>query len=333
MADDSEQPKTSSWEDEFDDSAGTWERSAAAYREAPAKAEAERYAIYGSHACPWATRVKMAVHMLGLDDAIELIDADPVFGVIDEASGKTGWVFSDAFPDPLYGKSTLKQVYLLGNPAHDSKSTTPMLWDKHERRVLHNESREMIPILHDEFGEFARHPEVDLFRGELRERVFELYDEVYEPLLNGVYRAGFSSKQEVHDETVADMFACLDTLETRLANQRFALGQQFSFADLILFPTLWRFDFVYYIHFKCSLRRIQDYPALADYVRELWSWPIIRRCNDVELTRRHYYTSHYNINPSKLVAKVDLSWMEASHERGRLAQAEPYWFMSPGAEA
>lgn len=320
-------PKTLSWESELNDEKGTWERTRCVYREAPPSDEADRYVLYASHACPWATRVKMLLDMLGLGDAIAVIDSDPVFGVIEEDTQQTGWVFSEEYPDPLYGKSTLKDVYLLGNPEHDTKSTTPMLWDTRERRVLHNESQEMAPILHDLFRARAAHPEVDLYPEDLRQAIDDLYADLYEPLLNGVYRAGFASKQEVHDEVVDVLFAKLDELEARLSSQRWVLGDRFTFADIILFPTLWRFDFVYNIHFKCSLRRVQDYPALSGYVREIYSWPVVKRSNSVELTREHYYTSHYVINPHRLIAKVDLSWMDRAHGRDHLQQRAPQWFM------
>ncbi len=320
-------PKTLSWESELNDEEGTWERTESAYREAPPSDEAGRYVIYGSHACPWATRVKMLIDMLGLDQAIAVIDSDPVFGVIQEDTGQTGWVFSDDYPDPLYGKASLKEIYLLGNPEHDSKSTTPMLWDTQTKRVLHNESQEMAPILHDRFRARAEHPEVDLYPEDLRGAIDEFYADVYDPLLNGVYRAGFASKQGVHDRIVDTLFAKLDELEARLRGQRWVLGDRFTFADIILFPTLWRFDFIYNIHFKCSLRRVQDYPALRGYVREIYSWPLVKRSNSVELTREHYYTSHYVINPHRLIAKVDLSWMDRPHGRGHLTAQEPDWFM------
>ena len=194
--------------------------------------------------------------------------------------------------------------------------------------MIHNESRELVVLLHDQFRAHAEHPEVDLFPTPLRAELEAFYDQVYEPLLNGVYRAGFALTQAVHDAAVADVFAALDGLERRLAKQRWVMGDRFSFADVVLFPTLWRFDFVYAIHFKCSRRRIRDYPALSAYVREVYSWPTTRASNVAELTRRHYYRSHYTINPQRIVAKVDLSWMDAAHGREGLAQREAHWFMT-----
>ena len=330
MADESK-PEVVSWETDIDSERGEWVRSSSVYRTAPPTDDAGRYVVYGSHACPWATRVKTLLHMLGLEQAVPYVDADPVFGVIDEATQRTGWVFSEAYPDPINGQPTLKDVYLLGNPEHASKSTTPMLWDKQTNTVLHNESWDMIPILHDQFRARATHPEVDLLPTELRSAIDARYTALYEPLLNGVYRAGFATKQAVLDATLDTMFETLDALEAELANQRWLLGDRFTFADVILFPTLWRFDFIYAIHFKCSRRRIRDYPALSGYVREIYSWPLTRRCNAVEQTRTHYYRSHYNINPHRLVAKVDLDWMDAPHGRDHLASAEPLWFMRESA--
>lgn len=327
MADASKPPEVASWETDMDADKGGFQRSRSPYRSPPPTAEAGRYVVYGSHACPWATRVKMLLFMLGLEDAVRYVDCDPVFGVIDEATQRTGWVFSEAYPDPLHGQPTLKDVYLLGNPRHDSKSTTPMLWDARDQAVLHNESWEMVPLLHDRFRAHAEHPEVDLLPADLRGAIDARYQALYEPLLNGVYKAGFASKQAVYEQAVDAIFEALDGLEALLSKQRWMLGERFTFADVIVFPTLWRFDFVYAIHFKCGRRRIRDYPALSAYVREMVSWPVIRACNRVEQTREHYYRSHYNINPHRIVAKVDLGWMDAPHGREGLAAAEPLWFM------
>ncbi len=316
------------WESDLNADKGAWERSASVYRSAPSSAEPGRYVLYGSHACPWATRSKMLLQMLGLEEAIATVDCDPLFGVIDEETQRTGWVFSDEFPEPLYKLRSLRELYLLGNPQHDSKSTTPALWDRQDKCVLHNESKELILILHDSFRSLAKHPEVDLFPEHLRTAIDDFYEAHYAPLFDGVYRAGFATKQKVLDDQLDSMFEALDQLEVRLSKQRWALGERFTFADLALFPTLWRFDFVYNIHFKCSRRRIVDYPALREYVKEMYSWPVIRATNSVELTRRHYYCSHYTINPHRLVAKVDLSWMDMPHERGHLAQQSPHWFMT-----
>ena len=202
-----------------------------------------------------------------------------------------------------------------------------MLWDSQEQRVINNESQEMALLIHDRFREHAEHPEVDLYPKELRPAIEAFYDEVYGPLLNGVYRAGFATKQGAHDEVVEAMFAKLDELDARLSERRWVLGDRFTFADIMLFPTLWRFDFVYNIHFKCSLRRVYDYPALRGYVREIYGWPLTRRSNSVELTRAHYYRSHYTVNPQGLVAKVDLGWMDEPHGREQLPSQAPEWFM------
>ncbi len=322
-----ETPEVTSWETEIDAESGAYNRTRSSYRAAPPTSEAGRYVVYGSHACPWATRVKMLLHMLGLERAVPYVDCDPVFGIIDERSRRTGWVFSEAYPDPINGQSTLRDVYLLGNPAHASKSSTPMLWDTRDGAVLHNESWELVPLLHDRFRDHAEHPEVDLLPAALRPAINERYQALYEPLLNGVYRAGFATRQEVLDEVLDAMFETLDALEELLSRQRWLLGERFTFADVITFPTLWRFDFVYAVHFKCSRRRVRDYPALSAYVREIYSWPLTRRCNLVEQTRAHYYRSHYTINPHRLVAKVELDWMDAPHGREALPAAPPHWFM------
>ena len=319
-------PEVASWETDID-AEGGWQRSSSVYRNAPPTNEAGRYVVYGSHACPWATRVKTLLYMLGLEQVLPYIDCDPVFGVIDEATQRTGWVFSEDYPDPLYGQPTLKDVYLLGNPEHASKSTTPMLWDKQRKAVLHNESWDMIPLLHDNFREHAQHPEVDLLPQELRADIDARYKALYEPLLNGVYRAGFATQQEAYEQILDAMFATLDELEQLLSKQRWLMGERFTFADVILFPTLWRFDFVYAIHFKCARRRVRDYPALSAYVREIYSWPLTRQCNALEQTRTHYYRSHYNINPHRIIAQVDVSWMDEPHGREGLAAAESLWFM------
>ena len=193
----------------------------------------------------------------------------------EDGAPRKGWVFDEEHPDTINGCQTLKQVYELNNPDHNSRNTTPMLFDKEAKKVMHNESQIMAKLIYDNCRHLGEHPEVELYPEGSDEEMKRIYDELYEPLLNGVYKAGFSTTQEALDEATEPMFELLAKLDEKLGKQRFLYGdgKKFTMADIFLFPTLLRFDFVYHIHFKCSFKRIQDHPNLREYVKEIWQFP------------------------------------------------------------
>lgn len=309
---------------------GEWVRTPSAYQpDELGPIAADRYVVYGAHACPWASRIHMLIRLCGLP--IDYVHVDPVFGTIaqgQDGQPVTGWVFSERFPDRLNGKRSLREVYLLGNPEHTGKSTTPLLFDQRDHRVVHNESVKMAPLLFDSFRGLCSHPEVDLYPGDLRDDIARFYTLVYGPLLNGVYRAGFSTSQTVLDEVTREMFLLLGQLDQRLEKQRYVMGERFTFADIMLFPTLLRFDAVYYIHFKCSFRRVQDFAALKGYVQDIWQFRDgVKEVHDLTCISQHYFESHTGINPTRLIARVDHSWLNQPHNRDQLPREPVYWFM------
>ena len=182
----------------------------------------------------------MFLGFMGLRNHIQYVYCYPIFGEIDN-EGNTGWQFKDPdFKDSINGCKTLMEVYELNNPDHNSKATTPVLFDKKEKKVMHNESQLLAKALFDIFGKSGEHPEVDLYPKDLEQEIDEFYSYVYDDLLNGVYKAGFCSKQEVLDEVTTALFKKLDLLEERMSKQRYVLGDRFTFADIMLFPTLLR---------------------------------------------------------------------------------------------
>jgi len=320
--------ETASWESEMNDSKGTWERSKSVYRDFPETVDQrDHLVLYAAAACPWASRINLMIGLLGMRDVIPVVLCDPVMGIIDKETEQTGWVFSDEYPDTLNHKRTLKEVYEINNPDHASKSTTPALFDKKQGKVIHNESILMAKKIYEQ-RHLGTHPEVELFPDDLVEEIDALYEELYEPLLNGVYRAGFAGTQEVLDEVTESMFAVLEQLDQRLGKQRYILGDRFSFGDVIVFPTLLRFDFVYHVHFKCSRHRVQDYANLRGYVQELWQLPHeVQTVNHLDSICQHYYRSHYLINPRGLIARPSRAWLDQPHGRTHLPAAAPFWFM------
>ena len=204
-----------------------------------------------------------------------------------------------------------------------------MLFDTKEKQALHNESQIMAKLIYDNCRHLGEHPEVELYPEGSDKEMESIYDELYSPLLNGVYRAGFSTTQEALDEVTEPMFELLAKLDEKLGKQRFLYGdgKKFTMADIFLFPTLLRFDFVYHIHFKCSFKRIQDHPNLREYVKEIWSWPTVQSCNKLDDICAHYYKSHTGVNPHGRIARVDRSWLSEAHNRDRLPIAKEEWFM------
>jgi putative glutathione S-transferase len=218
------------------------------------KAEPERYHLYISWACPWAHRTAILRKLKGLEGAISLSVVHPVMG-------EGGWAFSEAYPDQLNGAGYLREIYTKADPNYTGRVTTPVLWDKKEETIVNNESREIMRMLDTEFEAFAKET-VDFCPEDLREEIDRTLDELYEPINNGVYRAGFATKQAAYEEAVADLFEALDHWEEVLSGRRYLCGDRITEADWAFFTTLIRFDLVYHYHFKCNLRRIVDYPNL-----------------------------------------------------------------------
>ena len=260
------------------------------------KAEPGRYHLYISYACPWAHRALIFRALKGLEGMITLSS-------VHWRMLENGWTFEDGpgvIPDAVNGARYLYQVYQADDPRYSGHVTTPTLWDKAQGRIVNNESSEIIRMLNSAFDGVGAAPG-DYYPLELRGEIDVLNQRVYDGLNNGVYKAGFATRQDAYEEAARDVFAVLDELEARLADRRFLFGDRLTEADWRLFATLVRFDPVYVGHFKCNLRRLADHPNLWGYTRDLYQWPGIAATTRFDHIKRHYYESHPGINPHGVV--------------------------------
>jgi glutathionyl-hydroquinone reductase len=276
-------------------------------------AERGRYHLYVSLACPWAHRTLIFRKLKKLEDVISVSVTVPLFG-------KKGWEFGTepgATLDTVNGKSTMADIYVLGDPHYSGRASVPVLWDKKLSVVVNNESSEIIRMLNSAFDAFTE-DRTDYYPADVREEIDRINDLVYSTVNNGVYRAGFATTQSAYEEAARTLFATLDQIEGRLSRQRYLVGRRITEADWRLFTTLVRFDAVYYSHFKCNLRRIVDYPNLSNYLRELYEVPQVAETVNFEHIKRHYYGSHRNVNPTGIVPIGPLIDLSLPHDRGRL---------------
>ncbi len=279
-------------------------------------AEAGRYHLYVSLACPWAHRTLIVRALKGLEEAISV-------SVVDPFMGSEGWWFGDdpdGTADTVNGKSHLHQVYTLADPAYTGRVTVPVLWDKRQGTIVSNESAEIIRMLNSAFDAIGD-ASVDLYPEALREEIDRINAFVYPNVNNGVYRCGFATTQEAYEEAFEQLFAALDELEARLGRQRYLAGDRITEADWRLFTTLVRFDPVYVGHFKCNRQRIADYPSLWNYLLELYQVPGVAGTVNLRHIKRHYYESHETINPTRVVPKGPAIDYTAPHNRGGLPRA------------
>lgn len=261
-------------------------------------AEPGRYHLYVSLACPWAHRTVIFRTLKRLESAVSLSVVDPVIR-------EDGWEFSDAegcIPDTVNGFRHLRDAYLAAARDYTGRVTVPVLWDRQEGTIVNNESSEIIRMFNSAFDAFT--PEkADYYPGSLRPAIDELNARIYASVNNGVYRCGFAGSQAAYERAFEELFATLDDLERRLGDSRFLTGDAITEADWRLFTTLLRFDAVYYVHFKCNLRRIAEYPNLSRLLRDLRRVPGVAETINMDHIKRHYYLSHRHLNPSGLVPK------------------------------
>jgi glutathionyl-hydroquinone reductase len=277
-------------------------------------AEAGRYHLYVSLACPWAHRSVIVRRLLGLEDVVSLSVVDPV------RDGR-GWAFRDGpghGPDPVNGFALLREAYEATEPGYDGHISVPVLWDRETSQIVSNNFPDITIDLGTQFGAWAA-PDVDLYPEPLRAEIDALNDRVYTSVNNGVYRCGFAGTQEAYDAAVAALFATLHELEERLAGQRYLLGSQITEADVRLWVTLARFDIVYVTHFKANIRRIVDYPNLWAYTRDLYQHPAFGPTTNFDHIKRHYYTTHPHLNPQRIVPAGPLLDWDEPHHREKLA--------------
>lgn len=279
------------------------------------KAEPGRYHLYVSLACPWAHRTLIFRALKGLENTISV-------SIVHWFMGDQGWTFTPedgSTPDTVNGAAFLHEVYTTADPGYSGRVSVPALWDKEARTIVSNESSEIIRMFNSAFDGVGALPG-DYYPEALRPEIDEINDRIYGTVNNGVYRSGFATAQDAYEEAVVPLFETLDWLEDRLGSQRYLTGSAVTEADWRLFPTLVRFDPVYFGHFKCNLRRIADYPSLSGYVRDLYQHPGIAETVDFLHIKNHYYGSHEKVNPTRIVPMGPDVDYTTPHDRDWLSQ-------------
>ncbi|GAB3448898.1 glutathione S-transferase family protein [Insolitispirillum peregrinum] len=306
------------WQDHWYDTAATggrFEREEARFRHwisddpaSPYPAEAGRYHLYVSYACPWAHRTLIVRALKGLQDVVSV-------SVVGPDMLEQGWEIAPG-ADPIHGARFLHQVYTAAQPTMTGRVTVPLLWDKVSGTIVSNESSEIIRMFNSAFGALAQGP--DFYPLALREQIDAINSRIYPDVNNGVYRAGFATTQQAYDEAYDRLFRALDWLEQHLSQHRYLVGEQITEADWRLFTTLVRFDAVYFGHFKCNAYRIADTQALAGYVRDLYQVPGVAETVRLDHIKAHYYRSQRTINPGGVVPKGGEDDFSRPHTRHEL---------------
>jgi len=311
---------------EYTDDDGTFQRQETTFRnrveddpDADHPAEAGRYHLYVSYACPWAHRTLLARSLLGLEDAISV-------DVIDPYRDDDGWQFTPekagCTPDSVIGADYLREIYQLADPDATCRVTVPVLWDKEAETIVNNESAEILRMLDTEFDRITDR-DVDLYPEGYRDDVDRIIDEIYDPINNGVYRTGFAESQSAYDEAVHELFDALDHWDSVLADQRYLAGDRLTEADICMFTTLVRFDAVYHTHFMCNHNLIREYDNLWPYLRDLYQIPGVAETVDMDHIKEHYYTTHPDVNPKRIVPMGPDLEFEAPHDRDELPGEPP----------
>ena len=280
------------------------------------KAEAGRYHIYVSYACPWAHRTLIFRKLKKLESAITA-------STVDWFMDDDGWYFSSrdgATPDPINGAERMWEVYRAADKQFTGRVTVPVLWDREQSTIVNNESAEIIRMLNSAFDDVSASGQ-DYYPAALAGRIEEVNERIYHTVNNGVYKCGFARSQSAYDESFKELFDSLDWAEEILATSRYIAGDAITEADWRFFTTLIRFDAVYFTHFKCNLRRIDDYENLSNYLRELYQMPGIAETVNLHHIRNHYYQSHESINPARIVPGGPILDFDRPHNRHRLKAA------------
>jgi putative glutathione S-transferase len=303
------------------DASGAFVRPQSAFRERITRdgssgypAEPGRYHLFVAPNCPWAHRTMILRRMMNLEDAISVSQSD--------GPRIQSWTFTQGVDDiqpPRGGLLELHQVYTAAVPDYTGRVTVPTLWDRKKRTIVNNESSEIIRMLNTEFASVTGSAGPDLYPQNLRAEIDEINTLTYERVNNGVYRCGFAKSQEAYEEAFKRLFDALDTLETRLSKQRFLVGNRLTEADVRLFPTLVRFDAVYHYLFKCNLRRLEDYPNLSNYTRDLFARKGFGDTVDIGLIKSGYFANRL-VNPTGIVPVGPLLDFTRPHDRNRFPE-------------
>jgi glutathionyl-hydroquinone reductase len=286
-------------------------------------AAADRYHLYVSLACPWASRTVIFRKLKGLEGAIGMTIVDPI-------RDEEGWAFRDQSgkippgvpfesTDSINGFQFLSEAYKATNPDYDERVTVPMLWDKQTKKIVNNCEDDICRMFNDRFNDFASNKDVDFFPQEIENEHAKLSSFLHDNVNNGVYKAGFATRQRPYEIACRKLFEALDDLEERLSKSRYLFGNRIVEADWRLFCTLIRFDVVYHGHFKCNLRRIIDYPNLQGYLMDLYQQPGITDTVNFDHIKRHYYMTHTQINPTRIVPIGPVLDLGKPHDRERLS--------------
>jgi glutathionyl-hydroquinone reductase len=286
-------------------------------------AAADRYHLYVSLACPWASRTVIFRKLKGLDEAIGMTIVDPI-------RDEEGWAFRDPSgkippgapfesTDSINGFQFLREAYKATNPDYSERVTVPVLWDKQTKKIVNNCEDDICRMFNDRFNDFAQNKDVDFFPKEIEAEHAKFSGFLHDNVNNGVYRAGFATRQRPYEIACRKLFEALDQLEERLTKSRYLFGNRIVEADWRLFCTLIRFDVVYHGHFKCNLRRIIDYPNLQGYLLDLYQQPGIAETVNFDHIKRHYYMTHTQINPTRIVPIGPVLDLGKPHNRERLS--------------
>jgi len=305
---------------------GEFERQTTAFRDwvqdepdARFQPEADRYHLYVCRACPWAHRTLVTRKLKGLEDVISVDYVDPY-------RGEDGWQFTPekdgCTPDTVSEADYLREIYVQADPEMTGRVTVPVLWDKQEGTIVNNESEEIMRMLDTAFDDVAEN-DVDLYPEGYQEEVDRIIDAIYEPINNGVYRTGFADAQEAYDEAVEELFDALDHWDSVLADQRYLAGDRLTEADIAMFTTLVRFDEVYHTHFMCNHTLIREYDNLWPYLRDVYQTGNIAETVNMDHIKEHYYTTHPDVSPKRIVPKGPDPDFEADPGRDDLPGEPP----------
>jgi len=267
--------------------------------------ESGRYHLYVSLACPWCHRAAIIRELAGLQEAVAISYLAPF-------RDERGWAFTGErfddgpggeYVDRLHGWAFMSEAYRLSGPGFVGRITVPVLWDTLAGRIVNNESSDIVRMMGcaESLGGLGHGAELKLYPESLRAEIDAINERVYDTVNNGVYKAGFARRQAAYEHAFAELFDSFDWLEGLLGERRFLLGERPTEADWRLFPTLMRFDEVYNLHFRCNRRRVVDYPGLWRYARELYQWPGVAPTVAMAQIKRHYYTTHDELNPKHII--------------------------------
>jgi len=304
------------------DDEGEFERDTTSFRDWVGEdypAESGRYHLYVSYACPWAHRTLLVRALKGLEDAISVSVVDPV-------RYDQGWEFDadvpGATPDHLFDSEYLREVYARADENYTGRVTVPVLYDTEADTIVNNESEEIMRMFDGAFDELATR-DVDLYPEGYQDEIDSRIEDIYTPINNGVYRAGFAGGQRAYTKAVEELFAALDEYDDLLADQRYLAGDRLTEADIAMFTTLVRFDEVYHTHFMCNHQFVREYDNLWPYLRDLYQTQGVADTVDMDHIKEHYYTTHPDVSPKCIVAMGPDPEFTAPHDRNELPGGPP----------